>query len=114
MCGAAGVSYTAVMAGAAITIDQVNQIFESQYSAVAAQARRAVPGIDTDPENVGAVVCDMIFELGAQGFNEFRQVIMGLVSNNWAAAIAGMKASRWATQVPAREENDVALLEALL
>jgi GH24 family phage-related lysozyme (muramidase) len=114
VCLAAGVDYTAVMGGAAITLDQADRIFESQYEAVAAEARQAVPGIDQDPDNVGAVVCDMIFEIGLDGFLLFHQVITGLLARNWPKAIAGMKASRWATQVPSREQNDVALLEALI
>jgi lysozyme len=113
VCVAAGVDYAAVMAGAAITLDQADAIFESQYEAVAMEARSALPGIDQDPDAVGAVVCDMIFEMGLAGFTAFHQVILGLMERNWAAAIAGMKASRWATQVPSREENDAALLEAL-
>ena len=113
VCVGAGVDYAAVMAGAAITLDQADQIFESQYEAVAQEARHAIPGIDADPDNVGAVVCDMIFEIGLSGFLAFHQVIAGLTARNYPAAIAGMKASRWATQVPSREENDAALLEAL-
>jgi len=114
VCAAAGVDYAQVMAGAAITLDQANVIFEHQYDKVAAQARAAVPGIDADPDNVGAVVCDMIFELGLAGFLLFHHVILGLMQRNWAAAIAAMQESQWATQVPSREENDVALLEALI
>lgn len=101
------------MTGAAITLDQANRIFDLQYNEVAGQARHAVPGIDQDPDNAGAVVCDMIFEMGLGGFMAFHNTIAAMVARNWRAAIAGMKASKWATQVPAREENDVALLEAL-
>jgi GH24 family phage-related lysozyme (muramidase) len=113
VCIAAGADYAAVMTGAAITLEQCDAVFELQYEAVAGEARRAVPGIDGDPDNAGAVVCDMIFELGFSGFLAFHQVIAGLLARDWPAAIAGMKASKWATQVPSREENDVALLEAL-
>jgi lysozyme len=113
VCAAAGVDYHAVMAGEAITLDQANTIFDGQYNAVAAQARHAVPGIDAYPDNAGAVICDMIFELGIGGFLAFHHTVAAIVAKNWRAAIAGMKASKWATQVPAREENDVALLEAL-
>jgi GH24 family phage-related lysozyme (muramidase) len=113
VCAAAGVDYTAVMGGAAITLDQADRIFESQYEAVAEEARHAVPGIDQDPDNAGAVLCDMIFEIGLSGFLAFHQVIAGFTARNWPMAIAGMKASRWASQVPSREQNDVALLEAL-
>ena len=113
LCAKAGVSYRAVMAGAAITIDQANAIFDSQYAATASAARRAIPGIDEDPDNAGAVVCDMIFELGEAGFNAFHHAIAGIRARDWRAAIAGMQASKWATQVPNREHNDVALLEAL-
>src|ERR1039457_4119498 len=68
VCAAAGVDYLAVMTGAAITLDLANAIFDLQYNAVAGEARTAVPGIDQDPDNAGAVVCDMIFEMGLAGF----------------------------------------------
>jgi GH24 family phage-related lysozyme (muramidase) len=112
-CAAAGVDYEAAMGGAAITLDQANALFDSRYNVVAGEARHAIPGIDGDPDNAGAVVCDMIFELGLAGFLAFHNAIAGILARNWPAAIAGMKASKWATQVPSREENDVALLEAL-
>jgi lysozyme len=113
VCANTGVDYRAVMAGGAITLDQANAIFERQYAKVAAAARRAIPGIDQDPDNAGAVVCDMIFELGEAGFNAFHHAIAGLRARDWRAAIAGMQASKWAKQVPNREHNDVALLEEL-
>ena len=113
VCANAGVDYIAVMAGAAITLDQANAIFDSQYARVAAEARRAIPGIDGDPDNAGAVVCDMIFEIGLSGFLAFHNAIAGILARDWPRAIAGMKASKWAYQVPSREMNDVALLEAL-
>jgi GH24 family phage-related lysozyme (muramidase) len=113
VCVAAGVDYAAVMGGAAITLNQADWIFESQYEAVAEEARHAIPDIDAMPDNAGAVVCDMIFEMGLSGFLAFHLVILGMLARNWPEAIAGMKRSRWATQVPSREENDVALLEAL-
>jgi GH24 family phage-related lysozyme (muramidase) len=113
VCAKAGVNYSAVMAGAAITLDQANAIFDSQYASVAAAARRTIPGIDQDPANVGAVVTDMIFELGETGFVDFHHAVAALLARDWPAAIAGLQASKWATQVPSREVNDVALLEAL-
>jgi lysozyme len=114
VCAAAGVDYDAVMTGAAITLDQAAAIFGSQYATVAAEARKAIPGIDGDPDNAGAVVCDMIFELGLAGLLAFHNAIAGIKARNWPAAIAGMQASAWAKQVPSREINDVALLEALV
>jgi GH24 family phage-related lysozyme (muramidase) len=114
VCAAARVDYAAVMAGAAITLDQAAAIFDSQYQAVAREARAAIPGIDGDPDNAGAVVCDMIFELGLAGFLAFHHAIAGILARNWPAAIAAMQASTWAHQVPSREMNDVALLEALV
>jgi GH24 family phage-related lysozyme (muramidase) len=113
VCAKAGVDFPAVMAGAAITLDQANAIFNAQYQATVAAARRSIPGIDDAPENAGAVVCDMIFELGEAGFMAFHHAVAGIRARDWKAAIAGMQASKWATQVPSREHNDVALLEAL-
>jgi lysozyme len=114
VCAASGVDYDTVMAGAAITLDQANAIFDSQYSRVATQARCAIPGIDEYPDNAGAVVCDMIFEIGLSGFLAFHHTLAAIVARDWPAAIAGMNASKWATQVPSREANDAALLEALI
>ncbi len=112
-CAAAGVDYARTMAGTPITLNQADAIFDSQYDVVAREARYAVAGIDQAPDNAGAVVCDMIFEIGLSGFLDFHDVIAGMRARDWPRAIRGMKASKWATQVPSRMENDVALLEAL-
>jgi GH24 family phage-related lysozyme (muramidase) len=113
VCAKAGVDYAAVMAGGAITLAQANAIFDSQYEVAVAEGRTVYPNLDAYPDNAAGVVLDMIFELGLAGYMAFHHVIAGMKAHNWPAAIAGMQASKWATQVPSREMNDVALLEAL-
>jgi GH24 family phage-related lysozyme (muramidase) len=113
ICIGAGVDYDAVLAGAAITSAQADAIFERQYQTVAAQARISIPAIDEYAENLGAVVCDMIFNLGWAGFMAFRQTIAAVKEQDIPAVIQGIKDSALATQVPHRVADNIALLEAI-
>lgn len=113
ICAKAGVDYDAVCAGAAITPAEAYAIFDGQYALVASHARNTLAEIDAWPDNAGAVITDMIFNLGWAGFLEFHQAVAAFRAQNYPAAIAAMKNSAWAHEVPARVENDVTLLEAI-
>jgi lysozyme len=49
-----------------------------------------------------AVVISMIFQLGTAGFDAFRNTIRAIAEARYDNAAAGMLASKWATQTPAR------------
>lgn len=110
ICYAAGINYAAVRAGCSITLAESDAIFESQYSLVAAEARKIFPEIDTYPEGAAAVICDMLFELGLAGFEAFKVTIAAFRAKDWPAAIAGIQDSALDRQVPAREAENMQLL----
>jgi GH24 family phage-related lysozyme (muramidase) len=113
VCSAAGVDFEQVRAGAMITDQQCDAIFELQYEAVAAEARKILSQIDSFPDNAGAVICDMLFQLGTAGFLEFRHAIIAFGLKDWTGAIAAIKASALATEVPNRVKDNISLLEAI-
>jgi GH24 family phage-related lysozyme (muramidase) len=113
VCAQANVNYPAIRAGAALRPDQVDAIFAEQYAVVSKQAHAIFPAIDTFPDNAGAVICDMLFELGLSGFLAFHHTDACFTNRNWAGAIAGIKDSALSSEVPGRVENNVALLSVL-
>lgn len=113
ICTAAGVDYDHVCAGALITQAQCDAIFDSQYATAAAEVRHIFPAIDTYPDNAGAVVCDMLFNLGFVGFLAFRHFIAAVGTCDWKMAIEEIRNSSLAHQVPNRVSDNIELLEAI-
>lgn len=113
ICAAAGVNYDQVRAGALISEAQCDAIFELLYEAVAAQARKIFPQVDTFPDNAGAVICDMLFQLGSAGFLAFHHAIIAFGLKDWPGAIAAIRDSALATEVPNRVKDNISLLEAI-
>jgi hypothetical protein len=109
----AGISMAWVKGGRALPLAQVDLLFDAQYSSVAADARALFPAIDSYPDNAGAVICDMLFELGLHGFVQFRDTCAAFKACDWLGAMAGIEHSELASQVPGRVENNISLLRVL-
>jgi GH24 family phage-related lysozyme (muramidase) len=114
VCALADVSFSAARSGMALRPDQVDAIFAEQYAVVAAQARKIFPAIDSFPDNAGAVICDMLFELGLNGFLAFHNTEACFQARDWAGAIAGIQNSELESEVPGRVKNNIVLLSALV
>lgn len=112
ICSQLGIDYQGVLNGLPVTIVQSNALFQYSYGSVLRDLFSIFPNLDTYPDNVGAVLSDMRYELGATGFRQFSLFIAAIKAADWAGAIAQMKASVWESQVPGRVANDVALMEA--
>lgn len=112
-CAQAGIDFAATCAGHGITPSQADALFDADYAPVAAQARSTFPKLDSYPENACAVLCDMLFELGLGGFLGFHTMILAVRAQDWAAAIAAIHDSKYASEVPGRVANNVALLAAI-
>jgi GH24 family phage-related lysozyme (muramidase) len=112
ICGMFGINYNAVSSGAvSLTQEQVDDIFEYQLNMVIGQAIQTFPNFATMPDNVQAVICDQIFNMGLPKFKGFVNEIAALKSGNWQAAAAAAKDSDWFGEVGTRGTDDVALLE---
>lgn len=112
VCNNLGIDYKALINGAVMTEDQIDAVFDYQLNKVIAQAQITLPTFTTMSDEVQAVICDMIFNLGWAGFQSFRHTIDCLKAGSWKDAAANMKASAWARQVPNRANEDIQLLEA--
>jgi lysozyme len=64
-----------------------------------------------------AVIIDMAYELGEgrpgrSGLLGFQKFLAAMARSDYSSAVAEMKNSAWANQVPGREQNDAKLLAA--
>jgi len=58
------------------------------------------------------VVLNMRFQLGSSGLRKFRNTLAAVARGDYAAAAAGMSASLWATQTPARANRLIAMMRS--
>lgn len=106
------IDYQGVRNGQSITVTQADALFAYSYGSVVRDLHSIFPSLNSYPDNVGAVLSDMRYELGASGFRQFKMFIAAILREDWPGAIAQMKHSLWQSQVPGRVANDVALMEA--
>ncbi len=67
-------------------------------------------GFDGLPENAKLVLADMRFNLGSSGFRKFRRLIQAVKDEDYNAAAAAMKNSRWYGQVGRRSKKLMSLM----
>jgi lysozyme len=58
------------------------------------------------------VLAQMAFQIGVKGLLAFRRTLEAMRNHDYAAAAAGMRASLWARQTPARAERLARIMEA--
>ena len=76
-------------------------------------ALRIIPGFNNLPEDAQHVVVNMIFQLGARGFQGFRRLIGAIHSHAWNAAAHEVLNSKAARQCPERFRRHADTLSAL-
>jgi lysozyme len=54
----------------------------------------------------------MAFQIGVEGLLRFRRTLAAMQSHDYAGAAAGMRASLWARQTPARAERLARVMES--
>jgi lysozyme len=91
---------------------QIDEVFDHQISATISDAMGIFPNFVNMPDNVQAVVCDLIFNLGETRFSKFVSTIAQLKLSNWQQAADDLTNSLWFRQVGNRGIEDVALLRA--
>ncbi len=107
-----GLNYVGLCAGSLeLSQEQADELFDRQFAIVVASGKLNFPEFDQYPDNVAAVICDMIFNLGWGGFQEFRKFAKAIKARDWTAAIVEMLDSQWAEQVSNRVADDVRLMK---
>ena len=59
------------------------------------------------------ILCEMIFQMGANGVSKFKNMILALKSKSYSAAATEMLDSRWAKQTPNRAKELSSRMEEL-
>lgn len=106
-----GADYNEIRSGeAALTPQQMNVIFASDYLTAVARARKYVPSFDQLSSGTQAALTDMAFPLGNK-LSQFQAMIGDLSTGDFLAAANEMLDSAWARQVgPGRSMDDASLM----
>lgn len=105
-----GADYDAVLAGAPLSDAQINALFDFNFNEALTAAREIVPNFNSLSTNAQIVLIDMVFNMGKQGVAGFTTMLDALARKDYAGAVAGMKDSKWASQVPDRAQFDMSLI----
>jgi lysozyme len=88
-----------------ISDDECTALLQNDIAKVLAQLDRSLPWWrKLDPVRQRVLV-NMAFNMGMTGLLTFKNTLAAVQSGSYAAAAAGMLASKWATQVGARAER---------
>lgn len=96
-----------------ITEEEADRMLHNDILLCSLQLDRDLPWWKHHPENVQMVLMDMCFNLGINGFLEFKRTLGYIRDQKYSAAAVEMLKSKWASQVGARaKELSVMIQEA--
>jgi lysozyme len=88
-----------------ITVDEAMALLQNDMETADAALRIAWPPYLLLDQARAAVILDMAFNMGVTTLMTFHNTLAAVAAGNWAAASAGMLASRWASQVGPRAQE---------
>lgn len=91
--------------GGGLTDDEIDYLLANDIRRKTDQVRAALPWFDQLSEPRQAVLIGMAFQLGIGGLLGFKTTLGHIAAGRWHDAAAGMLASRWAHQTPARAKR---------
>ena len=90
---------------------KVRTVFENDLDSSLRSAKEIFPQYETLPPNVQLAILDMIFNLGGNGFRQFKTVIRMINAGRYKDAAVAALDSKWARQdVPNRARRTAKLL----
>lgn len=95
-----GANYDSVMGGAKLNNAQIMKLFRTDVAKCKYDAKRIVG--DKQPQEVLDIVTNLVYNMGADKFDDFKSTIKYIKLGNYRAAADRMKASDWYKQVPSR------------
>ena len=66
---------------------------------------KALPWLQSAPQEVVDVVCNMVYQMGLNGVLGFRNTLNFLKNGDYAGAASNMMKSKWASQTPNRAKE---------
>ena len=94
-----GASKPKVLAGEALSDDQVDRIFTMTFEEATKAVKQLVPTFESLPDNVKIVLLDMMFNMGPNKLQQFEKFLTAVKSNNFTMAAKEMVNSKWYNQV---------------
>lgn len=95
--------------GVPITQEEVEELFDIDLNRAAAGADeliiKNIGDHDELPQSIQEVIVEMVFQLGANGVKQFRNMWASLKEKDWEMAASHMRDSRWFKQTPKRCES---------
>lgn len=95
------------------TDPKILMTFENDLDRSFATAKEVFPEYSTFPHTVQIAILDMIFNLGASGFRQFKQTIRLIHNGEYSKAADSAALSLWARQVPNRARRTCDLLRTV-
>lgn len=110
-----GLDFAAVLSGAvSLTAGQIDSLLMSCIGIASTSARVLVPILNAIPDNQQMIMVDLAFNMGQSALGEFKQMLLHVRNQEWAAAAADLQDSSWFHQVGSglhqRGGADVAVL----
>jgi lysozyme len=99
-----------VCEGAVWTQPQADEDLEFRLVALISRVAAALPWTANLDVPRAAVLVDMAYNLGLAGMLGFTHTLTMILGGQWEDAATAMLASRWATQVPNRAEDDAQII----
>ena len=93
-----------------LTESQVSGLFKVDLNDAIGTAHVIFDDFSDHPEDVQAVIVDMIFNLGPSGFAGFTKTIDAFKRKDYCTAAAQMGDSKWAAQVPNRARENISIV----
>jgi lysozyme len=91
--------------------DEILYLLKNDMNIVFAALDTSLPWWRAMTENRQRVLANMCFNLGINRLMGFKNTLLSMSQGDYAAAAAGMLASRWATQVGDRATRLAAMME---
>jgi lysozyme len=107
-----GLNYFSLRDGQPISLMQAQAVLGAQVTACEIDAQMILPHWPMLPDNVQAVVVDMLYNMGLAKFEQFQLMLTALRCADYPEAARQMRNSLWYKQVGLRAIEDVQLMEA--
>lgn len=100
---AIGAGYDAVMAGLALTPEQIDELLEQDLDDVLIDLRKCLADFDTYPDEAKLALIDLRFNRGGTGFRDHRLMLAAVRARSFAKAGRLLEVTQpWASQVGKR------------
>lgn len=88
--------------GGGISRDEAEYLLRNDIARVVGDLDLRASWWKTMPERVQYAICNMVFQMGIEGFLEFKDTIALLKERMWVDAADNAMRSKWARQTPVR------------